>query len=385
MGEMHRRAFLAGAGAAVWLSGLGRAGVIAGGPDPKVEADLEIAKLLAEMREKHSVPALAAAVSDSRRLLGIAAVGVRKAGDETPVTINDRFHLGSDTKAMTSTLLARMVEAGKLRWSTPMSEAFPDLGDAIVPELKGVTVEQVLSHRAGLAANVDPRQQGGIFAAGDVRAQRKRIAKLALTSPPDHPPGKDFLYSNLDYILMGALAERIGDAPWEDLIRKDLFEPLGMAEVGFGPMGTPGKVDQPWQHGKAGKPIGPGPFSDNPPYLGPAGRVHAALADWAKFARDHLAGARKQEGTLLKPETYGVLHTPFPADGSYTPGGWGVLKMKSGFALSHDGSNTMSYAHAVVVPEADRAYLVACNSGADTARDACHAAGRKLATRFGKP
>lgn len=383
MDAMHRRKFLAMSAAIIPAWGGFATGRASGAPGPGIEPDPEITKLLDEIRTKHQVPALAASVSDCRQLLGIGAVGVRKAGDETPVTIHDRFHLGSDTKAMTSALLARMVEAGKLEWTTTLPEAFPNLRAKIAPSLRPVTIEQVLSHRAGLAANVDQSKHVAIFAAGDVRAQRRKIAELVLTSPPEKPPGAGFLYSNLDYIVMGALAERIGRAPWEDLIRRDVFEPLGMTEVGFGPMGTPGKVDQPWQHDGAGKPIGPGPFSDNPPYLGPAGRCHASLGDWAKFARDQLAGARGEKGLLL-PATYKTLQAPYPADGSYTPGGWGVAKIKEGRVLAHDGSNTMSYARAFLVPEIDRAFLVACNSGAEAAKDACHETVAALLARHRK-
>jgi CubicO group peptidase (beta-lactamase class C family) len=60
-------------------------------------------------------------------LSAVGAVGVRKYGTDTPVTINDQFHLGSDTKAMTATMLATLVEEGKLSWGTRLEQVFPDL------------------------------------------------------------------------------------------------------------------------------------------------------------------------------------------------------------------------------------------------------------------
>ena len=88
----------------------------------------DLRSLLAPIREKYDLPALAGAIVTSHKLVATGAVGVRKYGTETPVTINDEFHLGSDTKAMTATLLALLVEEGKISWGTTLGESFPDLG-----------------------------------------------------------------------------------------------------------------------------------------------------------------------------------------------------------------------------------------------------------------
>lgn len=72
-------------------------------------------KEIDQIREDNNVPALAAAiVSDDDTVTYVS--GVRKWSDRTPATVNDKFHLGSDTKAMTATLMAIFVERGLLRW-----------------------------------------------------------------------------------------------------------------------------------------------------------------------------------------------------------------------------------------------------------------------------
>src|SRR5262245_25594305 len=76
----------------------------------KTRAAPEINALLAPVRDKHKLPALAAAVVSSKGLVAVGAVGLRKRGDDTAVTVDDQFHLGSDTKAMTATLIAGLVE-----------------------------------------------------------------------------------------------------------------------------------------------------------------------------------------------------------------------------------------------------------------------------------
>src|SRR5262245_3948717 len=96
-------------------------------------ADRQLHEILEPIREKHEVPALAAAVVNGNGLVAVAAVGVRKQGDETAVTVDDRFHIGSDTKAMTATLIARLVEAGKLHYDDTLEKAFPELAESMNP------------------------------------------------------------------------------------------------------------------------------------------------------------------------------------------------------------------------------------------------------------
>jgi CubicO group peptidase (beta-lactamase class C family) len=79
------------------------------------------------------LPVLAAAIVTSKGLIASGAVGVRKYGTNSPVTVNDQFHLGSDTKAMTVTMLATLVEEGKLAWTTTIEQAFSELASKMNP------------------------------------------------------------------------------------------------------------------------------------------------------------------------------------------------------------------------------------------------------------
>ena len=97
---------------------------------------------------------------------------------------------------------------------------------------------------------------------------------------------------------------------WEDLMTKEIFQPLGMTTAGFLAPGSPNDVNQPWGHTDvSGQRVAN--KGDNPAALGPAGTVHASLADWAKFARLHLDGS---EGSLsLSASALTRLHTVVPA------------------------------------------------------------------------
>lgn len=336
----------------------------------------DLPTILESIRQKYDLPALAGAIVTSKGVTDSAVVGVRKYGDKTPATAHDQFHLGSDTKAMTATLLAMLVEEHKLSWETTLEQVFPDLAPGMDPAYRKVSIEQLLAQRSGFSD--ESWAHGKSFAdmhnlPGSPREQRLAYLKMILAEPPAYTPGSKFLYSNRNYAVAGAIAERIADVPWEDLMRDKLFRPLGMDTCGFGAMGTPGKIDQPWQHKVIlmfHQSIEPGPRADNPPVIAPAGTVHCSIDDWAKFIQLHLAGERG-DTKLLKSETIKRLHTaPFGGDYAF---GWGVVQRDwaGGRALTHAGSNNQNYAVVWMAPEKDFAVLVMTNQGGGKTAEAC--------------
>src|SRR6185369_4570661 len=132
------------------------------------------------------VPGMVAALVTSDGIKLVGAVGVRKRGTEVPLTLNDHWHLGSDTKAMTSTLIARLVEHGSLKWDATVADVFPDLAREIHPDFQKVTLLQLLSHRAGLPANLDLTKYRG----EDAVTLRLRAVREELAKKPQNNPGK---------------------------------------------------------------------------------------------------------------------------------------------------------------------------------------------------
>ena len=348
------------------------------GNDPRIKEILE------PLRVKHGLPAMAAAVVTGKGLQFAGVVGVRKKETDVQATLEDLWHLGSDTKAMTAAMIGALVEKRRLDWETRVVDIFPDLPPASPAALKEATLLHLLSHRSGLPGDITwaliPR-------AGSTRDQRRAVLKTAtgLRVPPlkeDVVPG--FLYSNLGYVIAGAMAEQSADTDWEELMADTIFKPLGMTSAGFGGLGTPGDTDQPWPHLPSGEPAPEnGPAVDNPPVLGPAGTVHCTLSDWAKFAADQLKGGRG-EPALLKPGTYKKLHTP-PFPGGYALG-WATFEREwaGGTMLSHNGSNTMNFAAVYMAPAKNLAILVVTNQGGSAANEACNEAAAEIVGRFGE-
>ncbi|MCK6479001.1 MAG: beta-lactamase family protein [Planctomycetes bacterium] len=351
-------------------------------PAPAKAEPRDLAALLEPIRAKHDLPALAAALLRGGEIEALGAAGVRERGKPEKATAEDLWHLGSCTKAMTATLCGLLVEEGKLDFGT---ELLPALGEGAAkadPGWKGCTLGMLLRNRGGASPEVPPPLWAAAWNhRGTDREARRDLVAGFLALPPKSKPGTAYAYSNMNFVLAGAVAEEAAGKGWQDLMRERLFRPLGMERAGFGAPGTAAKVDQPRGHRADGTPVPPGPGSDNPAAIGPAGTVHASLRDWARFVSLHLRGARG-EGGLLKQETFRTLQVP-PADGRERYAmGWMETERPwaGGRVLTHAGSNTMWYCVAWLAPERDFAVLVCTNQGGEVAAKGCDDAAAALVT-----
>lgn len=341
--------------------------------------------LLWPLRDTNRLPALAAAVVRRGEITGVGAVGVRRVGGSAPVTVQDKFHIGSCTKSMTATLAAMFVEENRLSWTTTIGDVFPDLLPEARLGWRNVSLEQLLAHRGGAPPNVEENLWKECWRfKGLPIDHRLLLVKGTLRQEPETPPGTQYTYSNTGYAIAGAMLERIARQPWEALLRDRLFHPLGLTSAGFGAPATPAQEDQPWGHVLEGgqlKPIAPGPEADNPAAIGPGGTVHCSILDLARYAAFQLQGARGS-GKLLRSESFQKLHTPL--SGQTYALGWDTAKRDwaGGTALTHTGSNTMFFAVIWIAPAKDFAVVVATNLGGAKAAKACDDTAWKLIQEF---
>jgi CubicO group peptidase (beta-lactamase class C family) len=327
----------------------------------------DFATRVAALRTEANVPAVAGALFTSDGITATAVSGVRKEGDPAAATVNDLWHVGSITKSFTSLMIAKQVDRGVMLWSSTMAELF---GADRAGKFGPVTLVQLLSHRAGLPANVGPGMMPKVAdGSPSVAMQRQRLVDAAFAGTPAAEPGVAFLYSNLGYVIAGALLELKAGKPWEELVQAEVLAPLALKSAGHGPPGEAGIVSQPRGHRRGANsvlmPAEPSPFADNPPYLGPAGRLHMSVSDLARWGQAHLKGERGTDG-IVKAATFKRLHQ---AEGPQNYAlGWVSQAAASGRVIWHNGSNTMWYAIVAFDPAADRGVALVTNGPIDAAK-----------------
>jgi len=191
---------------------------------------------LAALRAKAGTPALGAAWNRKGQPTTILVDGVRSSDSAVAVTAGDQWHLGSLTKAMTATLVARCIEAGLLSWTMTIGEVLGPKVPDMNPAYKTVGILHLLSHRGGLQPNIDlaDMRRFSRDALADPRSERLSYAALALRQAPIGPAGAQMAYSNNGYIVVGAMLEVLTGQSWENLITERVFKPLQLTSAGFG-------------------------------------------------------------------------------------------------------------------------------------------------------
>lgn len=302
--------------------------------------------LLDQIRERLGTPGMTVGWQRGKGPALELHTGLRAAGHSEPLQPGDLWHIGSITKSFTATLFARMVQAGTIRWDTPLGKLLPE-----APEhYRALTAIELLSHHGGLPANAPfgemlalPRTER------DPRVSRRRYAASAMAQPPLGKPRASFVYSNVGFVLAAIMLENATGISWEQLIRREVLSPLGLKSAGFGPPGSATKVDQPRGH-VGGAPV----HMDNPVAMAPAGALHLSLADLLKYLSAH-----RDKPKFLGAAHWKKLHTA-RFGGRYALG-WFV---GPDGAMWHNGSNTAWYAEAMVEPASG---LVAATLNNDTA------------------
>ena len=319
-----------------------------------------LGRIVDSVRRAFGLPAMGGAIITKAGTEALAVAGTRRASGGLPVTAADNWHIGSNLKAITSALAAIAVDAGGLSWSTTVTEAFPELGVAIVPQYREVTIADLLSHRAGIRN--DPPLTA--FLGSTAVSQRASLVTWALESPPVGPVGS-FFYSNIGYLVAATMIERAWGGAYEDLLTTHLLQPLGVTGLGWGPQAEAGADDQPVAHSLRNGSWVPCEGCDNPPGLSAAGRAHLPLGDWARIIREFLlidAG----RSSLISPVNGKELFTGrVDLSGDSYALGW-VMTTRDwagGRAAAHDGTNTVNHSVAWLGLGADLGLIAVTNAG----------------------
>ncbi len=351
---------------------------------PAVE---DLHSVLEGVRKQYGLPAVAAVLTKDGRIVAEGVAGTRVLNGTVPATLDDKFHLGSDTKSFTALLAAMLVEEGKLRWDLTLAEAYPEWKDKIPESLRQATLLQLLSHSSGMTGDTDAVFKLYLEPPTDMvplPELRMALIEKAWSLPPAAKPGEKFVYSNLGYIIVGSIIERAAGKSWEELIHERIFTPLGLKSAGLGSQCSLGVADAAVPHSTSDegkiRPLLGGTYSDLPNVMGPAGNAHMNPRDFATWVAWNAAEG-KLEPKLVSPATLQKLHTPVietppgmkeapgtPKLGTYSLG-WGQIlyPWSDKTFLFHGGSNGMNLAWMVALPEQNLALVLTTNIGGEKA------------------
>ena len=194
----------------------------AGVSSQKLQAiDSEVEKEIAQKR----LPGAVVLVGRNGNVVWHKAYGARAVEPAREAMTTDTiFDVASLTKVVaTATSIMILVERGKVRLSDPLSN--------YIPEIKGegrerITIELLLTHRSGYAPDFDLRERWTSHAEA-----MKRLA----TEPLRSAPGARFVYSDIGFIALGEVVQRVSGLPLDEFARRNIFVPLGMRDTGFRP------------------------------------------------------------------------------------------------------------------------------------------------------
>lgn len=343
----------------------------------------DTANLLDEVRKGTAVPGMAAVRFHSFQADREIVSGIRRLGSTDPIRPGDRWHLGSDGKAITATLISRLCEQRVLSWREPLVHMLPEISSAMHPSYRDVTLADLLSHRSGLPEVAGTMDFLVTFVddPAPYSAQRRRYVEAALAEPPVGQKRAKPSYSNSGFIVAAAIAERAARAEYEALMQTHIFGPLGMSSVTYEPFSRPDEAV-----GHVDGRIADQRLDPNPRVFSPSDGVRLSLADWSAFCLDQMRG-HQGAGRLMQGDAYRFMQTS--QGGTMCALGWMTQANahgRRGPAIFHSGSNGNWMAEALLFPRIGDGVLVVANSAYRMDGDkAAAAAVRRIAQTLSVP
>ena len=285
---------------------------------------------VAQVMSTFQVPGLSVAIVKDGRVLLARGYGVKQLGAPAPVGARTGFGIASNTKVVTATALALLVEEGKVAWDAPVTRYLPwfALSDPFVT--RELTVRDLLVHRSGLGLG-----GGDLLWWPPSTYTRREIAERLRFVPLATSFRSAYAYDNVLYLIAGELIAAVSGMSWEDFVRTRILEPVGMAHSTPRHSAAGDGADVATPHAPVNGAVRPvAPFlSDN---TNPAGGIVSNAEDMAKWVTVQLDSGKVAGGTRLYTAASALQIwrdvTPTPIGGAI-PGFEHLRPEFSGYAL----------------------------------------------------
>jgi CubicO group peptidase (beta-lactamase class C family) len=202
----------------------------------------EVSTLINNAIAANKLPGAVAVIGHGGKIAFHQAYGSRKLADEPgldglpaaaePMTEDTIFDLASLTKSLgTATVVMQLFEQGKVGFDDPVQQYLPDFNTANDARRAAVTIRMLLTHTSGLPGDVNLGDPWGL----DGPDKSEGIHR-ALTTPLESAPGAGFRYSDINFILLGALIEKVTGDDLDVYVARHVFDPLGMTDTRYLPV-----------------------------------------------------------------------------------------------------------------------------------------------------
>ncbi|MEO8516912.1 MAG: serine hydrolase domain-containing protein [Flavobacterium sp.] len=331
------------------------------------------------IRKTNNIPELCYAVVADNSILEIQALGKHSIDLNDSATLNDRFHIGSNTKAMTAFVIAKYVEKGKMKWTTKFFDIYPEWKSNSKSEYYNITLQDLLSHRARIQPFQGENDPTIPDFKGTKQEKRKHFGKFILTLEPTVIDTiSKFTYSNADYTLAALMLEKVSKKSWEQLVEKTLNKELKL-NIKFSWPENQNNKDT-WGHSTENNKLIPVPSNTDYhlDYTEPAGDINIKITDYIKFIQLNLNGLNGKDN-FLKSKTYQFIHKGIE---NYSLGWYNSYENGKDFS-THSGTAGTYYTLVAIDRKKKIAYIIFTNSFNEQTINGVRQLMRKLKTNYG--
>jgi CubicO group peptidase (beta-lactamase class C family) len=330
------------------------------------------------IRRDKAIPELAYAVITGNSIIEMSFLGYHSINLPDTAGISDRFHLGSNTKAMTAFIIAKYVEKNKLKWSTKFFDLFPDWKATSNPKYFNITLQGLLSHRAMIQPFTEDTDSIPLFK-GTKQQRRKEFGEYVLTLiPAKIDRTLKYTYSNAGYTLASLMLEKVTHKSWETLVLRVFNRDLKI-NTQFSLPENQAKKDT-WGHlYENGKLVPVASTSDfHLDYTEPAGDINLSLTDYIKFIQLNIKGLMGKDN-YLKASTYHFIHKGIQ---NYSIG-WANIYENGKDISSHSGTASTYFSTVSIDRKKYIAYIIFTNSFTENTTSGVRLLMRKLKAKYG--
>ncbi len=305
-----------------------------------------------------------------------ATFGTREIGKDVPLSTDDHFRVGSNTKTMTSTVILQLVQEGVLELSDAVSAFWPG-----VPNGDKITIAQLSEMRSGLYSYTFDREFNETLDNEPQKAWTpEELLTIGFAHAPNFDPGERFDYCNTNTVLLGVIIEKLTQMSASEAFKQRIFEPLGLTHTSL-PDRTDSSIPEPHPQGyafgtnvstidtfalppsehaaaKAGRLRPRNETNANPSWAWTAGGAISTVGDLATYVKALVGGGLLDEPThRLRLES---IRPTDPADPGSAGYGLGIARFGPS-VMGHDGQLPGFMTFMGYDPQAENTIIVATN------------------------